>query len=103
MLYRGVLVVLSVLVLNGCQLQEPKTEATLEVAAEHVKKVKPIPKNCNAMPPLKDKAKLIDMLRKDGRINESMTDEQVDDVVNSYINKKQQAFKRCQEINRVEG
>ncbi len=47
------------------------------------------------MPPIKDKSKLKKMLIDNGTITAEMSEEKANKMVNDYIKKKQEAFKRC--------
>ncbi|WP_445946880.1 hypothetical protein [Shewanella sp.] len=54
---------------------------------------------CSVPPPPKDTSKLIQNLREQGVITESMSTEQINAEVASYIYKRQQAFKNCNKGN----
>ncbi|MGX9462655.1 hypothetical protein ACWXWU_15690 [Shewanella sp. A14] len=92
MKYFLVILGLTFLILQGCQYQsaEPINQQPVIVT-------KPIIKDCgpSAMPPLRDRTKLIENLRAKGVITADMDQAQIDEIVADYITKRQKAFEKC--------
>jgi hypothetical protein len=78
--------------LGACNGTEPIDETL--VAPVPAPAVKPAIE-CSAMPPLKDKSKLKQLLLKRGLITQEMSQEQQDAEVAAYIRKRQRAFETC--------
>ncbi|UJF22212.1 hypothetical protein [Shewanella sp. OMA3-2] len=84
--------VVSVVLMFGCQANEDnqQTENTASAEVSHSTTA-----GCGAMPPIRDKSKIADNLRKQGLITESMDPQEIDQVVAKYISKRQKKFAKC--------
>ncbi|GGP51678.1 hypothetical protein [Shewanella saliphila] len=80
--------------LQGCQHQVTEAQASKQTAEVATK---PIIKDCgpSAMPPIRDRSKLIVNLRAKGIITDDMDQAQIDKTVADYIAKRQKAFEKC--------
>ncbi|MDD8060562.1 hypothetical protein [Shewanella metallivivens] len=80
--------------LQGChhQVTDAQTDKHTEIVV-----TKPILKDCgpSAMPPIRDRSKLIENLRAKGIITDDMDQAQIDKTVADYIAKRQKAFEKC--------
>ncbi len=84
--------------ITGCQAATShpnNSKESAQIAAnKKIKKKRPMP--CKAgSPPIKDRSKLKTMLTKSGKITNDMPLKKINDVINDYIKKKQQAFTHC--------
>ena len=81
-----------VFLLVGCQQTTEQTVANNSNKTSVKSKIK-----CqqSTTPPLKSTQKLKEMLLANGKINESMSDEEIDHTVKAYIRKKNSAYKNC--------
>ena len=90
-------------ILAGCQDTgglNKKTEAVDEIINQGVinagqVRIKKTHLCKTSSPPIKDKSKLKTMLINSGKITAEMSDKETKTIIKNYINKKQQAFKRC--------
>jgi hypothetical protein len=89
------------LIVSGCQAkteQVKEQEAPLLITPSHIvptSLVKKGPCKKSYSPPIKDIAKLKEMLIKNGTITSGMSNEEVKAIVNQYIENKRAAFKVC--------
>ena len=92
MKYIIVMLGLAFMTLQGCQ--NPSVASNVD---EQAAVTKPLIKDCgpSAMPPLRDRTKLIENLRAKGLITADMDQVQVDKIVADYITKPQKAFEKC--------
>lgn len=91
MKYIIVMLGLSFMSLQGCQHQSVASKVDDQAGT------KPLVKDCrpSAMPPLRDKTKLTENLRKQGLITADMSQAQIDKIVADYIVKRQKMFEKC--------
>jgi hypothetical protein len=93
--------VISSLIVTGCQAkteQVKEQEAPLLIAPSHTvptSLIKKRPCKKSYSPPIKDIAKLKEMLMKSGRITSDMNNVEINKVVNQYVKNKRAAFKAC--------
>jgi len=75
----------------GCQVQ-PTTQVIENETNTDIVETKPLPVPCKnfSAPQIKDKNKIKDMLIKEGKLNDAMTNEEIDLYVNNFIKKKSQ-------------
>lgn len=79
------------LLLIGCKTNGEEQAPEQPVNKETLKTVP-----CkNAMPPIRDKSKLKEMLQASGKITPEMSEATQEQIVNDYIKQKRAAFKRC--------
>lgn len=83
---------LSIALMFGCQANEANQQAENMTSAEVSY---PTTAGCGAMPPIRDKSKVADNLRKQGLITASMNQQEIDQVVADYISKRQKPFAKC--------
>ena len=57
--------------------------------------LKQLEKGCSASPPVLDSPKMRQMLVNNGRLADDMTEDQIKQVVNDYINQKNKAIRNC--------
>lgn len=81
-----------ILLLQGCQ-QTSEQLITQDVNKKVVKNK--IICQQSTTPPLKNTQKLKEMLIANGKIDASLSDEEIDKAVKTYIRKKNAAFKNC--------
>jgi hypothetical protein len=82
----------AILLLQGCQ--QTSEQLISEDVKEKVVKNKIICQQ-STIPPLKNTQKLKEMLIANGKIDASLSDEELDKAVKTYIRKKNSAFKNC--------
>jgi hypothetical protein len=95
MKYIIVMLGLVFMTLQGCQNQSAASKVDEQAATVVV--TKPLIKDCgpSAMPPIRDRTKLTENLRKKGLITADMDQAQIDKIVADYITKRQKAFEKC--------
>jgi bacillopeptidase F (M6 metalloprotease family) len=81
-----------IILLQGCQ-QTSEQLIDKDVSDKDVK-LKIICQQ-STTPPIKNTQKLKEMLIANGKIDASLSDEEIDQAVNNYMRKKNSAFKNC--------
>lgn len=74
----------------ACQNQQTNSIEDTQENTSEVSTLPSLPIPCKnfTSPPIKDKSKIKDMLFKEGKINNSMTEEEITQYVNDFIKKK---------------
>ena len=88
-MFRSTFIIALTLVSVGCAQPVQQTEEPNKAL------LKQLEKDCSASPPVIDSPKIRQMLVNNGRITDDMTEEQIKQVVNVYINKKMKAIRKC--------
>ncbi|WP_394132583.1 hypothetical protein [Shewanella maritima] len=87
--------IISILVFCGAGLIGCSQTHDTEAEKQPLSSLKPHI-TCGSMPPIKDKTKLIESLTNQGIVTVDMSQEQIDETVAAYIDKRQQAYtKKC--------
>ncbi|UCX03095.1 hypothetical protein [Shewanella glacialimarina] len=90
--FTKIALLLSIVLMFGCHANEVNQQAENITSA---KVSHPTTAVCGAMPPIRDKSKIADNLRKQGLITASMNQQEIDQVVADYISKRQKQFAKC--------
>lgn len=76
----------------GCQASV-ENDSTSEASSKMADKTSH--NGCGAIPPIRDKSKIADNLRKQGVITDDMDQQEVNQVVADYIRQRQKQFAKC--------